>query len=175
MKFRSFISHAHQSSISKVYAQALGLSQRVGSNQARNRIERQLRIREGVPGHHRLIQVRVEGHPLHVVAGAHLDEGLPGRVGPVEQLLQDIQHLVGAPVLLVKLVQVDSEVPLPDHVLALLGALDDGLGRHAPGLGGEVDALPGALGHVAGGVSYQCDSTCRVYYKGYLYYVLDIL
>ena len=50
------------------------------------------------------------------------------------------------------------DLRLRGEAAAALHELDDGLSCHAAGLGGEVDALSGALGHVAGGVANEGDA-----------------
>lgn len=42
--------------------------------------------------------------------------------------------------------------------VTVLGGLNNGLGAHAAGLGGKVDAFARALGHIAGGVADKRDT-----------------
>eukprot|EP00959_Pyramimonas_sp_CCMP1952_P123502 2581918-Pyramimonas_sp.AAC.1 len=137
------------------------LPQRVGAHDRADGVAEQLDVIEGVSGHNRLVQVAIEGHLLHVLVGAHLHKRLARGVGAVEHLLQDVEHLVGGPVLAVPLVQVHAQVGLVNGEGAVLGALNNRLGTHAAGLGGKVDALAGALGHVAGGVAHERHAVLR--------------
>lgn len=64
-------------------------------------------------------------------------------------LLEDVEHEVGGLVQLVVVLDVGLlELLLGRQLAGLPDALDDGLSGHAAGLGSEVDALSGALGHV---------------------------
>ena len=134
------------------------LAQRVAAQQRPDRLDEQLDVVERVARHDRLVQVRVERHLLHVRRLAHLDERLAGRVGPIEDLLEDVEDLVRRPVLLVELLDVGPERALACHARAAGRGRDDLLGGHAARLGGEVDALAGALGDVARGVADQRDA-----------------
>lgn len=65
-------------------------------------------------------------------------------------LLEDVEHEVGRLVELVVVLEVGLlHLLLGRQLAGLLDAVYNGLGGHPPGLGGEVDALSGALGHVA--------------------------
>mmetsp|Transcript_34308 Transcript_34308/g.76133 ORF Transcript_34308/g.76133 Transcript_34308/m.76133 type:complete len:465 (-) Transcript_34308:340-1734(-) len=143
-------------------------SQGVGAHQGGHSPDQQLEVIQGVAGHDGLVQVGVKGHLLHVRVLAELHKGLAGRVGPVEHLLQDVQNLVGGPVLAVPLVQVHAQVRLADHLLAVLGALHNGLSSHAARLGSEVDTLTGALGHVASSITNQGNAALHTAWAGVL-------
>mmetsp|Transcript_47301 Transcript_47301/g.146472 ORF Transcript_47301/g.146472 Transcript_47301/m.146472 type:complete len:510 (+) Transcript_47301:401-1930(+) len=121
----------------------------------------QLHVAHGVVALHGLVEVGVEGHLLHVLLLAELHKALAGRVGGVEEPLQRVEHEVRGPVLGVPLADVLSEVALLDHAGAGLGALRDGLCAHAAALGRKVDALAGALGHVARGVADERRAAAR--------------
>mmetsp|Transcript_1927 Transcript_1927/g.4195 ORF Transcript_1927/g.4195 Transcript_1927/m.4195 type:complete len:472 (+) Transcript_1927:126-1541(+) len=129
------------------------LAKGVAAHDAANRLHEQLRVIERVAGNDGLIQVAVKRHLLHVVVVAELDERFARRVAAVEELLQDVEHLVREPVLLVPLVKVHAEVTLVNHALAALALCHDRLRAHSARLGGEVDALSGALCHVSGGIA----------------------
>ena len=68
-----------------------GVAQRVGAHDGRDGVAEQLDVVDGVAGHHGLVQVRVEGHLLHVLVRAHLHKRLARGVGAVENLLQDVE------------------------------------------------------------------------------------
>ena len=87
---------------------------------------------------------------------------------PVEDLLQDVQDLVGGPVLAVPLVQVVADGGLAHHALPVGRGLDDGLGAHATALGRKVNALTRALGDVTSGVSDERDTALAALGPGVL-------
>mmetsp|Transcript_83181 Transcript_83181/g.214271 ORF Transcript_83181/g.214271 Transcript_83181/m.214271 type:complete len:590 (-) Transcript_83181:14-1783(-) len=110
-------------------------------------------VTNGAVALHGLVQVGVEGDLLHVVELAEVHEALARRIGGVEELLQRIQHNVGGAILGVELADVLHEVVLGDLARAVLGGRDDLRGAHEAALRGEVDALTGALRHVACGIA----------------------
>jgi hypothetical protein len=117
-------------------------------------VDKELDVLNGAARGDLLVKVRVESHLLHVLGCTHLNKGLTGRVGAVEELLEQVEHGIGRAVQAI----IGGEVGVLDLHLggehcAALGELHDGLGGHAARLGREVDALARALGHVAGGIT----------------------
>mmetsp|Transcript_8947 Transcript_8947/g.37885 ORF Transcript_8947/g.37885 Transcript_8947/m.37885 type:complete len:469 (+) Transcript_8947:245-1651(+) len=145
-----------------------GVAQRVGAHDGRDGVAEQLDVVDGVAGHHGLVQVRVEGHLLHVLVRAHLHESFARGVGAVENLLQDVENLVGGPVLAVPLVEVRAEVGFVDGQSAVLRLLHHRFRGHATGLSGEVDALAGALSDVPRGVADESHATLHAPGSGVL-------
>mmetsp|Transcript_18653 Transcript_18653/g.57341 ORF Transcript_18653/g.57341 Transcript_18653/m.57341 type:complete len:200 (+) Transcript_18653:224-823(+) len=118
-------------------------------------LEEELDVLDGVVALDLFVEVGVEGDLLDVLGFAHVDEGLAGGVGGVEDLLEDVEDGVGGFVELVVGLQVQFLELLLRRELGALGhGLDDGFTGHAARLGREVDALARALGDVAGGVSH---------------------
>mmetsp|Transcript_67538 Transcript_67538/g.147132 ORF Transcript_67538/g.147132 Transcript_67538/m.147132 type:complete len:485 (-) Transcript_67538:263-1717(-) len=126
-----------------------------------DRLPQEHHIPDGVVALNSLVEVRVEGNLLHVLKLAEVYEALPCWVGRVEELLQGIQNQVCWPILCIPLPDILFQVSLINHPSATLGGLDDLLCAHATALGGEVDALPRALGDVACGITNEGGTALR--------------
>eukprot|EP00968_Pinguiococcus_pyrenoidosus_P016466 scaffold1596_cov302-Pinguiococcus_pyrenoidosus.AAC.35 len=143
--------------LSRFHRVAEGLvrgSERVAAEQRANRGEEQLDIRDRVVSLDLLVEVGVEGNVLDIRGLAHLNERLAGGVVGVEHLLEQVQNGVGGSVGLVVRLQVQIlDLLLGGEARAAGHGGNDGLARHAARLGGEIDTLSAALGHVSGGVA----------------------
>jgi len=137
----------------------VGLGDGVSLDEASDGLPEELEVVEGVVSLDLLVEVGVKGYLLDVLALAELDEGLAGTVAGVEDLLEDVEDGVGGAVGAVVVLDVGGlDLLLGGEAGSTLHELDDGLGCHAPGLSGEVDALSGALGDVPGGISDKGDA-----------------
>ncbi|KAJ6838460.1 geranylgeranyl diphosphate reductase, chloroplastic-like [Iris pallida] len=107
------------------------------------------------PSRHLLVQVAIEGHPLHVLVPAQLHQRLPPDVAPIEHLLEQVKEPEHDRVPVVPLPQVLPHQVLFSHHPLPLPRPRDGLPAHPPGLGSEVDPFPRALGHVPRRVPHE--------------------
>jgi hypothetical protein len=66
-------------------------------------VDEELDVRHRVVALNLLVEVRIEGNLLDVLALAHLNEGLTSGVGVEEHLLENVKHSVGGAVGLVEI------------------------------------------------------------------------
>mmetsp|Transcript_21165 Transcript_21165/g.36346 ORF Transcript_21165/g.36346 Transcript_21165/m.36346 type:complete len:229 (-) Transcript_21165:862-1548(-) len=129
-------------------------SQGVAAEKASHSLQQQTQVLGGISWNNSLVQVAVERHLLDVVVPTELNECLTGRVGIVEDGLQDIQDLVCCPIFVVPVLDVGIfELLLRRNPVPILTELDDGFGAHATRLRCKVDTLSGAFGHISGGIT----------------------
>lgn len=75
----------------RVGVRSIWRGQGVAADEGADGLKQKLHVFERVVSLHLLVQVAVEGHALHVVALAELNEGFSGSVGGVEHLILSLK------------------------------------------------------------------------------------